>query len=463
MSIKFKYSYRLIVYFLILLASIALVFTVYMFKQNRSYSVAALQGELKNYNSFIYSEIQKGNKIPSIPSDRRINYTILDTLGYVIYDSKEEIESFLDNQISQTEIVAAQQNGEGSALRASLSDEQEEYLFYAKKFPDYYIKTYITFSTLKPTQVETDNRYFFLIALLLLALFASVFFIGKKLIRPLKSYTQLTDAIKNNEDLEKLSFDNDDFGEVGKEIANTFVQLDEAKKFKQKMTQDIAHELKTPITAIKGYLETILNDSQMDEEQKIKFIKNSYSQTIRLSELINEVSTLNKLDEANSSDSQKEFYKIEKVYFASCIEDILGEVGGRLADKNISFHSQISNTLSIRGVYNLLYSLFKNLIDNTIEHSGGNCSIMLKGWEEDEKIFFEYSDSGVGVPAEALNKLFNRFYRVDKGRVRKSGEVSGSGLGLAIVKNSITYHKGEIEAFSPSTGGVIFKFFIQSL
>ena len=438
MKIRVRYKYRLLFYFVILLVFVALAFTVYMYRQNRSYSLATLQNELKNHSQELYDNISKGVKAENITLNQKVQFTLLDTLGQVVYDSMEKEESFVSDQSAFYEIIAALSLGEGSTLRTSAADDNIEYLYYAKKYGNKIIKTYIKFSTLKPAQIEKDNKYFLLIGALLLALIAATIFITNKLVKPLKSYTELTSAIKNNADLENVSFDNDDFGKVGKEIADTFVQLERAKRYKQKLTQNIAHELKTPITAIKAYLETILLDENMPAEQQKKFIQSSYNQATRLADLIAEVSTLNKLDEAIANQENQTLFPIEKVNFAKCISDILSEIGYKFALKNIEFECNIPSDLEINGCVGLIYSLFKNLIDNSLEHSGGNCKITIAytlGEESSEnspnkEVCFNYSDNGNGIPPDAIDKIFERFYRADSGRTRKAGEVSGSGLGL---------------------------------
>lgn len=463
MAIRVKYIYRILFYFVILIVFVVLAFTVYMYRQNRGYSLSTLQMELKNYTDDIESQLAKGIKPNEVILDKRIDFTILDTFGFVKYDSMEQYESFVADQSDFYEVIKAKEIGEGSTLRSSNIDETIEYLFFAKKYANSIIKSYVKFNTLKPTQIEKDNKYFTIIVLLLLALIAAAFFISKKLLKPLKSYTQLTDAIKNSEDLEKVTFDNDDFGAVGKEIAQTFSQLDKAKKYKQQLTQDIAHELKTPVTAIKAYLETILQDTDMDNEQKLKFIESSYKQASRLADLISEVSTLNKLDDAIAMDKNQSIYPIEQVNFLSCIEEILNEIGYKLKQKNISLNLDIEPSLYINGCKSLIYSLFKNLIDNSIEHGGEGCSIYISSKSVAPMIEFTYEDSGRGIPAESLALVFERFYRANSGRTRREGESSGSGLGLAIVKNAVAFHKGSVTVENRTGGGVLFKFNLFSL
>ena len=157
------------------------------------------------------------------------------------------------------------------------------------------------------------------------------------------------------------------------------------------------------------------------------------------------------------------FYKVERVNILSCIKDVIQAIEIKLKTNNITLDYTIDEDIDINGCYSLLYSLFKNLIDNTIEHGGKGCKIFICANRNENNgscIEFIYKDTGKGVPKETLNMIFERFYRVDEGRSRKTG---GSGLGLAIVKNAVAFHKGEIRAINGNEGGIIFEFFIYSL
>ncbi len=465
-KLKLKYRYRLVIYLLILLVLLVLFFVLYSSRQSRGYSISTLQQELKTAVSQITDSLAMGKKAQTLILDRGIGFTLADTLGDVIYDSRQADISVPDNIASATEIVNAHASGEGSALRASVLESDTEYLFFAKKIDDYYIRTYSKFKILRPARVE-DDTYFILIVILLTALIFSFIYILRRLSKPVSTYSELISAIKHNsKSLSDIEFGNDELGDVGREIASTFSQLEEAKRYKQQLSHNIAHELKTPLTGIRAYLETIISSEDMPEPQMRKFVSKAYSQAVRLSELVGEVATLNKLDEASEQGSSTQLYKLSEVNINKCIEAILDEIGYKLEASNIAFESRLSSELKLYGSYDLIYSLFKNLIDNSIEHGGQNITVTLAGGIEQVageggyKINFTFSDSGRGVPEESLNRIFERFYRIDKGRTRKTG---GTGLGLAIVKNAVMFHRGNIAAFSREGGGIVFKFCLYSL
>lgn len=468
--LKLKYRYRLVIYLLILLTLLALFFLLYVSRQSRGYSISALQTELRDAVKQVEDSLSLGRQPESISLEGGIGFTLIDTLGEILYDSRQNDISIPDNVLGAMEVSSAMSSGEGSSLRSSLGEHDTEYLYYAKRAGDRIIRSYSKFEISRPAQVEKDNTFFILIAILLIALIATFIYVLRRLSKPLGTYSELVGALKDKDNGNRLAgikFGNDELGVMGKEIASTFSQLEKAKQFKQQLSHNIAHELKTPLTGVRAYLETIINSEDMTEEQMRKFVGKAYSQTLRLADLVDAVSTLNKLDESSElGKSDEGLYKIEEVNISNCLDDILEEIGYKLEKNNITFTSRLSSRLKINGNYNLIYSLFKNLIDNSIEHGGGGIEISLVAGidqvsgEGGYKINFTYTDTGKGVPPEALDRIFERFYRVEEGRTRKTG---GSGLGLSIVKRAVLFHKGTITASEKEGGGIVFKFCLYSL
>jgi two-component system phosphate regulon sensor histidine kinase PhoR len=215
------------------------------------------------------------------------------------------------------------------------------------------------------------------------------------------------------------------------------------------MTSNIAHELKTPVSSIMGYLETLLN-SNIDASKKDYFIERAYQQACRLSNLINDISLLTKIEEAGS------LYNIELLKIREIAENVIDDVQMKLKEKKIKVHLTIDKKISLKGNQILIYSIFRNLIDNTINYAGTNLVVNIDTFfDDDDFYYFLYSDNGSGIAEEYLPRIFERFYRIDKGRSRKEG---GTGLGLAIVKNAVMFHRGEISVKSKPGKGIEFIF-----
>lgn len=241
------------------------------------------------------------------------------------------------------------------------------------------------------------------------------------------------------------------FQDLSFEISINDVTMEEEQvRLKRQLTQNIAHELKTPVSSIQGYLETIVSNENIPREKMNVFLERCYAQSNRLSRLLRDISVLTRMDEAAN------MIDMEKIDISQLVTNIVNEVSLELEEKHITVVNSLKKDIQIRGNYSLLYSIFRNLTDNAIAYAGSNIRINVNCFREDENFYyFSFSDTGVGVSLEHLNRLFERFYRVDKGRSRKLG---GTGLGLAIVKNAVLIHGGSISAKNNQGGGLEFVF-----
>ena len=244
------------------------------------------------------------------------------------------------------------------------------------------------------------------------------------------------------------------FQDMSFEISiNDITQEEEQARLKRQLTQNIAHELKTPVSSIQGYLETIISNPNIPQENVRVFLERSYAQSNRLTFLLRDISVLTRMDEA------PELVEKEQVNLSKIVENILNEVALGLEEKHTTVVNKLPSEVILTGSSSLLYSIFRNLTDNAIAYAGNDIQITINCFREDEKFYyFSFSDTGVGVPEEHLNRLFERFYRVDKGRSRKLG---GTGLGLAIVKNAVLFHGGTIFAKNMPKGGLEFVFTLK--
>lgn len=221
-------------------------------------------------------------------------------------------------------------------------------------------------------------------------------------------------------------------------------------RLKRQLTQNVAHELKTPVSSIQGYLETIVSNPDIDKETKDQFIQRCYAQSRRLSSLLADISTLNKLDDAPQE------YEFQPVNIPDLLQSIQRDVSMQMEDKHVTFRALVDPEVAVDGNPSLLYSIFRNLTDNSIAYGGEGVTITVQVLSESADFYtFSFSDNGPGVAPEHIPHLFERFYRIDKGRSRKMG---GTGLGLAIVKNSVLLHRGTISVRLGIAGGLEFIF-----
>lgn len=234
---------------------------------------------------------------------------------------------------------------------------------------------------------------------------------------------------------------------------NDISRQEEESRMKRQLTQNVSHELKTPVSSIQGYLETILSNPDLSSDKRQFFLERCYSQSTRLTGLLRDISVLNRLDEAS------EMFDLTEVNITKLIAEIQKECSQDMEEKHITSEIILPGDPTVFGNNSLLYSIFQNLYDNAIAYAGENIRITVNCYKEDPKYYyFSFSDNGVGIPEEHINRIFERFYRVDKGRSRKIG---GTGLGLSIVKNGVNFHKGQISAKSSPGKGVTFFFTLK--
>ena len=234
---------------------------------------------------------------------------------------------------------------------------------------------------------------------------------------------------------------------------NDITRQEKENLLKRQLTQNISHELKTPVSSIQGYMETILANPDLDVDKLRFFIDRSHQQAIRLGQLLQDISLLNKIEEADK------LFEREKVYVNEIVTDVLKDVSLELTKREVQIQNKFDGIIMLNGNRSLVYSIFRNLVDNSLLYAGENFCIGIQCYREDDTYFyFSFYDSGVGVSEDHLPRLFDRFYRVDHGRSRKMG---GTGLGLAIVKNAVLFHHGKITARNRAEGGLEFLFSLK--
>jgi nitrogen fixation/metabolism regulation signal transduction histidine kinase len=427
----------------------------------------------------------------------------------------------LDNHAGRPEIICASEKGKGTDIRISVS-KNREYLYYARKFDDHYIRVALPYDVNTQRLLKTDKTFLYFIVVLLSAMFLLMNFITKRYGKLIESknkidlerekllqhvhtseegicfftadkkvefynglFIQYLNMVTDepSSDLSAIFTDNA-FDEMNKFLSSGFgkyfetqirrqgktfslrVNIFEDKEFevvlnnitrqektrllKQEMTGNIAHELRTPVTSIRGFLETVL-EQPLDEEKKKHFISQAFRQTIVLSELMQDMSLITKIEEAPQS------FKMEKINIYHLLQTLKEDLSLPLQEKNIDMQWNIPDDLVINGNQNLLYAVFRNLTDNVIRYAGENINIWINKYNEDRDFYYcSFYDTGIGIADDShLNRLFERFYKVDEGRSRDSG---GSGLGLSIVKNAIAFHKGNIMVKNRKESGLEFLF-----
>ena len=345
-----------------------------------------------------------------------VRVTIIDSKGHVRMDTEQQ-PAAMGNHLQRKEVQQALKEGYGFDISRTSQTNGERYFYSATYFPEaeLIVRTAIPYPSDHDKLLIPGTHYVW-VSLVIFALLAVVLY----------QYSQ----------------------RFGRLVDNT---IDEKRK---QVTHNTAHELKTPASSIQGYLETLIANPDLPAEQRQYFLERCYSQSTRMNALLKDISTLNRLDEKG-----KHTAHFENLDLAQLIRETVNDCLLRAQEKHITIQTSIPDSIPMQGDSELLYSVFRNLLDNAIAYSGGSVvNITSETSRKADMLGFCVSDDGVGVGEEHLPYLCERFYRVDKGRSRNQG---GTGLGLAIVKNAILLHGGSITCSSTTPHGLTIHFTLR--
>lgn len=447
----------------------AAAFIIFQHEREREYKINSLNLRLQDYNSRMVETLEYIGSHSEEALDRYVRnhhihglrVTLIRRDGRVVYDNMYKDYVKMDSHKNRVEVRQAISNGNGADIsRLSLTMKQT-YFYSATYVPELglVVRSALPYDNSLVEVLKADQHYlwFTLVAVLILVfiLYRFVSRLGDNIAK-LRLFASRADHNESLDSEDLASFSGDELGEIAERIIKMYKRLKRTKEeqnvLKRQLTQNIAHELKTPVASIQGYLETVLENPNIDDATKQQFLERCYAQSQRLASLLHDISTLNRLDDA------PEMVDFETVDINAMVANIIKDTTLQMSERKMTFDNRLPQGVVVRGNQSLVYSVFRNLTDNAIAYAGEGTTITLSASVKDSFWSFTFSDNGVGVPYEHLPRLFERFYRVDKGRSRKMG---GTGLGLAIVKNSILLHGGTITVDNNLAGGLRFDFTLR--
>ena len=226
------------------------------------------------------------------------------------------------------------------------------------------------------------------------------------------------------------------------DIQNQIEEIKEAENMRKEFSANVSHELKTPLTTISGYAE-LMKDGLVKPEDMERFSGTIYKEARRLISMIEDIIKLSKLDE-NQVELEKKDVDLYELIF-----QIKSDLEHKLKKEDVTFHVRGVHT-KIFGVYQILYEMFFNICENAVKYNHPKGEVVVTIAAMDEKPTVVVEDTGIGIPKEDIDRVFERFYRVDKSH---SNQKEGSGLGLSIVKHGAKYHHASIEVESKLNQG----------
>ena len=475
--IRLSYHKRLFLMLLAFFWSIILCFIYFQYTREKQYKTDFLNAQLQLYNTTLLQTIESAPSFEeyvethTLPfEDLRISIISLD--GTVIYDNMLTVDS-LDNHSMRPEIADALKKGKGHNIERLSASDGREYFYSATRGKEFVVRTAIPQSDALKELLKTDWTFLGTMMSISLAMSILAYFATRRLGKNIERLNRFAAKAEKGESFdEEEPFPNDELGSISNHIVRLYSQWQQTIKdrdiahearlreeqekirIKRQLTNNINHELKTPVASIQVCLETLLSGISLSEEKRQELIERCYTNNERLRRLLGDVSLITRMEDGSQLIGK------EPVNINNIINEIAAELDIMPEEERFTLHTDFGGQVVVDGNTSLIGSIFRNLTENAIAYSGGK-NIYISLIENNEtlcKITFE--DDGCGVEEKQLPRLFERFYRVDKGRSRQMG---GTGLGLAIVKHAVQFHGGTIVALNREDGGLQFEFTLNKI
>ena len=421
-AIRLSYHRRLLLMLLSFSWTIILLSIGFQYVREKQYKSDFLSAQLQQYNRHLLETVEEGLPYDTyIASHEKpfddLRVSVITLSGAVVYDNMIPLDS-LDNHIGRPEIASALRHGSGYHIGRQSASDGREYFYSATRGQRVIVRTAIPYSATLRELLQADWTFLFVMITISLAMSIAAYFSTRKL----------------GKDIERV---------------NQFESEQEKNRIKRQLSNNINHELKTPVASMQVCLETLLSGIALSEEKRQELIARCYAHNERLRQLLNDISLITRLEDGS------QLISTENVCINNILREISEELGVLPPEERLELHISFNEEVTLAGNNSLIGSILSNLTKNAIAYSGGR-NIYITLLENTEKLCrIRFEDDGTGVGEEHLPRLFERFYRIDKGRSRKLG---GTGLGLSIVKHAVLFHGGNITATNRPEGGLRFDF-----
>ncbi len=447
--IKLSFHHRVFILLLTFCWVLVGTFMVFQYFREKEFKTELFNTELQAYNASIIDGLRKGGDTDSVVRGARLpseglRTTLIDRTGRVIYDNNDKTPFPVSNHNARPEIIDARTKGVGYIVDRHSESDDADY-FYSARLGDngVVVRSAAPYTHTLQEFLRADRTMLWIMAVMTLLMSFIGFWATRKISLSIMRLNRFAEKAERGAGIfDDEAFPHDELGSIASHIVRLYVQRDQRHReamrqeqdkirIKKQLTNNINHELKTPVASILVCLELLREHPELPSEKQAEFHQRIYDQAQRLNALLKDVAVITRLDEGVSM--------IEKapVELSGLINDIICEAK---LSTDIEFYIDVPVRI-INGNRPLLESIFRNLVDNAIAYSG--CTeIRISA---DDKGNFVFTDNGCGIASEHLPYIFERFYRIDKGRSRAAG---GTGLGLAIVRNAVALHGGDIRASS---------------
>ena len=470
--IKLTYHKRLFLILLIFTWTMMLSFIGFQYYREKQYRSEVLNAQLQVYNRQLISTIENNLSYEGYiashenPFDE-LRISVIDLSGKVIYDNTLP-HSTLDNHIDRPEVAQAVKDGSGYRIGRYSASDGREYFYSATRGEQVVVRTAIPYNASLRGLLKTDWSFLGILIAICIAMNIVGYFVTRRLGRNIERLNRFAAKAEKGESFDEAEqFSSDELGSISNHIVKLYGQWQQTIKdrdiahesalrqeqekirIKRQLTNNINHELKTPVASIQVCLETLLSGIDISDEKRQELIERCYTHNERLRKLLGEVSLITRMEDGSQLISR------EPVDINNIIDEIGDELEIMPEEERFTLHIDFDEQVVVNGNLSLIGSIFRNLTENTLAYSGGKNIYISLAENNDDYCRILFEDDGCGVDDKQLSRLFERFYRVDKGRSRQMG---GTGLGLSIVKHAVQFHGGIITVENRPTGGLRFDF-----
>lgn len=404
--------------------------SIVMYQKYNSYMRQDVKNESR-YLEYVLENMGEEYLTREVGNITTSRITLFQKDGTVLFDSEKDAD-FMENHKNRPEIKAAIKHGEGEMIRISETLSQQTF-YYAVQLKDGKIlRVAMTTDSVLTTLLSSFTLMGILLIMILCLAFVVVERQTKRLIEPINKL-DLEHPLEHVE-YEELRPLLNRVDEQNRQIAKQVEELKQAEEVRREFSANVSHELKTPLMSISGYAEIIKN-GMVRQQDVPEFAGRIYDEASRLTSLVKDIIEISKLDEKSGE------LPFEQVDIYELMEDICQNLMLHAKKRNVTISTEGCGA-EVYGVRHILYEMMYNLVDNAIQYNreGGYVKVSLT--KEGETICFCVEDNGIGIAKEEQERIFERFYRVDKSHSRKTG---GTGLGLSIVKHGAALHHAEIK------------------
>lgn len=474
--LKFSYSNKIFILIVAVLTLTEGAFIAFQYYREQRYREALLDAQLTVLNYQLLDHFENGRldvelweRNISLPI-QMLQFAIFDMEGNILYDNTGIPKP--DDILSIHELRQAAESPDHRGYFVHNNDETDDDEFYyysALREGDLIARTGALGHEVALSEFMVIDRTFIVYAIIIYILIIGLsYIVTAQSGRTIQRLSKFAEKAENGEEIyDTEAFPRNELGTIAHNIILLYMRLqktmaerdlqteiakreeEEKAKLKKELTNNINHELKTPISAISLELDTILTHrDRLTQAQKDMLLSRCKANSDRLLQMVQDILTLNRLDDGADA-IQKEHLSLRDV-----VDDVVSAIEPKAFDAGFEINVSLPETMMMLGNAPLLEAIFNNLINNSINYSGGTEIKIFLQDEDDKSYRIIVCDDGVGIPEEEhLVHLFDRFYRLESGRSRKKG---GTGIGLAIVKSSTEFHGGSISVRNAPSGGLEF-------